>query len=150
VELPERHLWWKRQGARELRSLLMDEWDPCLAKDVDDAADEYDTYLGPIAERLRNGASVSEIAEYLASVERDQMGIEPSPGRLRAVAGKLVAWYDDSLVRWGPGATMPPPGVPSYAAPMDIPVRDDEGRIVGYRSRASGTIGWSETTPGQS
>jgi hypothetical protein len=33
-----------------------------------------------------------------------------------------------------------PPDVPDYAAPADIPDRDDEGRIVGFHSRPSGTI----------
>ena len=34
-------MWWKRSGARELRQLFMDEWDPIHIRGVPEAADEY-------------------------------------------------------------------------------------------------------------
>jgi hypothetical protein len=33
-----------------------------------------------------------------------------------------------------------PPGVPLYAAPMNIPIYDEHGDVVGYRSRPSGVV----------
>jgi hypothetical protein len=33
-------MWWKRSGARELRQLFMDEWDPIHIRGVPEAADE--------------------------------------------------------------------------------------------------------------
>jgi hypothetical protein len=35
-----------------------------------------------------------------------------------------------------------PPGIPDHAAPMDIPIRDATGRIIGHRSRSGrGIVG---------
>jgi len=65
MELSDWHMWWKHSGAKELRQILMDEWDPIHVAGVPEAADEYDSYLGQIAERLRAGASGEGIAEYL-------------------------------------------------------------------------------------
>lgn len=55
VQLAEWHTWWKRDGARELRALLMDHWDPIGVAEVPEAADEYDTYVGHIGRMLREG-----------------------------------------------------------------------------------------------
>jgi len=62
-------MWWKRRGARELRRILMEEWDPIGVRRIPEAADEYDTYLGPLASRLREGAPAETIADYLSDVE---------------------------------------------------------------------------------
>jgi len=45
-------MWWKRKGQRELRALLMEEWDPIGVSGVAEAADEYDSYLLQLARRL--------------------------------------------------------------------------------------------------
>src|SRR5512143_1516524 len=60
-----------------IRQILLDEWDPLGAKGI--AADEYDVYIGPLYRLLSSGASAIEVAEYLASVERDQMAISAAP-----------------------------------------------------------------------
>jgi hypothetical protein len=66
-------MWWKRSGARELRQLLMEEWDPIHARGVPEAADEYDGYLHQIVSRLREGAKAEDVAAYLTNVEEVQM-----------------------------------------------------------------------------
>jgi hypothetical protein len=60
--------WWRRTGEGELRALLLGTWDPIGISDEPLAASEYDTYLAPLARRLREGASADEIADYLTSV----------------------------------------------------------------------------------
>jgi hypothetical protein len=57
MDLAESHMWWKRRGARELRRILMEEWDPISVRGIPEAADKYDGYLGPLASRLREGVS---------------------------------------------------------------------------------------------
>jgi hypothetical protein len=100
VDLADWQTWWKRRGARELRRILMEEWDPIQARGVPEAADEYDGYLGPLAARLREGASADEIASYLTKVEEVRMGLGRSPAareRNTALAARLRAWYAEEM-----------------------------------------------------
>jgi hypothetical protein len=78
----------------------MDEWDPIGVRGIPEAADEYDGYLGPLASRLREGASVDAVAEYLTEVEEDRMGLgESFAGRERneALAARLLGWYGQEM-----------------------------------------------------
>ena len=104
VELADWHKWWKHSGARELRRLLMEEWDPIGVRGIPEAADEYDGYLGPIASRLREEASAEEIARYLTDVEEERMGLVPSPAtrpRNDALARRIRSWYSDAMAAQG-------------------------------------------------
>jgi hypothetical protein len=68
----------------------MDEWDPIGVKDVPEAADEYDSYLGDIYGLIGRDASIAEISDYLCSVEVNRMGIGPSAkNSLNAIATSL-------------------------------------------------------------
>jgi hypothetical protein len=92
-------MWWKRSGARELRKILMDEWDPIGVAGIPEAADEYDSYLGQIAEHLRNGESGDQIGDYLRWVEEEQMGLSPTTKareRDREVGARLASWYAEA------------------------------------------------------
>lgn len=92
-------MWWKRSGARELRQILMNEWDPIGVRGIPEAADEYDRYLGSIAKQLREGASQEEIGSYLTMVEEDWMGLGPSAGtrpRNEALAARISDWYSEA------------------------------------------------------
>jgi hypothetical protein len=66
MELADYHRWWKHQGGRELRQLLMDRWDPIGVRESPEAASEYDGYFGGVMQLLRRGAAAQEIAEHLA------------------------------------------------------------------------------------
>ena len=93
-------MWWKRSGARELRRILMEEWDPIGVKGAPEAADEYDRYVGQIGSRLHNGAMAEEIAAYLTWVEEAWMGLGLSTAarsRNQAVAARLCAWYAEAM-----------------------------------------------------
>ncbi len=94
MELTGWHLWLKRTGGRQLREVVLAEWDPIGVADV--SPDEYDSYLGLIAARLRRGDSVEEIAALLSSLAEDQMGM-PGPERVRRAAAALHAWYAQAM-----------------------------------------------------
>ena len=99
MKLEDWHRWWRRTGARELRQILMDEWDPIHVRGIPEAADEYDGYLGLLAARLREGASADVIADYLTDVEEDRMGLGKSAAareRNPVLATRLLAWYAES------------------------------------------------------
>lgn len=61
----------------KIRPVLMEAWDPIGVKDVPEAADEYDGYIGGIYTLLRDGASDERIAQYLSEVETKTMGLAP-------------------------------------------------------------------------
>jgi hypothetical protein len=76
-----------------LRDLLLG-WDPIgVASEPDWPKDEYDSFLEPLAERLRAGASEEEIASFLEEALRDHVGLEPDRRREAALAHEVVAWY---------------------------------------------------------
>jgi hypothetical protein len=99
MELSEWHRWWKEFGARQLRDLLMREWDPIGVSLVPEARDEYDGYLGSIAARLRRGDSVDKLAELLAGFRTERMGLRPDPARDLSAAHAIHEWYLTSVTR---------------------------------------------------
>jgi hypothetical protein len=88
--------WWRERGDRELRELLLREWDPIgIAELADSPLDEYEHYAGVVGRRLRAGASDEEIAAVLEGFRRD-MGLEPSDELPRGVARSILDWYRSS------------------------------------------------------
>ena len=94
MSTPSWRRWWKTRGETELRTLLEEEWDPIGVKDEPLAAGEYDSYLLPLARRLREGASREEVAEFLDDAEAE-LGCGGGP-RDAAVAERVFRWYADS------------------------------------------------------
>ena len=85
--------WWRERGDRELRELLLTEWDPIGISGLADAQhDEYEHYAGQLARRLRAGATEEEIAAVLEGFRTD-MGLEPSDELPLGVARSIRAWY---------------------------------------------------------
>ena len=72
-----------------IREVLIREWDPIHVQGVPEAQDEYDSYIGGVYRLLANGASESEIATHLPSVERESMGFVTSTEALLPVARRL-------------------------------------------------------------
>jgi len=93
VEFEEWHRWWKTRGASELRRLLMTYWDPIGVNGIPEASDEYDSYLGPLAEKLREGADAHGVSEYLSEIQSQRMGLSTTPDRLTDVGERVLSWY---------------------------------------------------------
>ena len=78
---------------RELRELLL-RWDPIgVVHEPDWPQDEYDGLLGPLAERLRAGATERELAAFLETAVREHLGLEPDPEREAGLARDLAGWH---------------------------------------------------------
>ena len=93
MDAQEYERWWRESGDRELRELLLREWDPIgIAKIADEQLDEYEHYAGQLARRLRAGASEEEIAAVLEGF-REDMGLEPSDEPPLGVARTILDWY---------------------------------------------------------
>jgi len=65
--------------AREIQSaigdVLLSQWDPIGVACVPEATDEYDAYVGPIYRLLSSNATDQRLAEYLANVQANAMGL---------------------------------------------------------------------------
>jgi hypothetical protein len=85
--------WWRERGERELRELLLREWDPIgIARIADAQHDEYEHYAGQLVRRLRAGAGEEEIAAVLEGFRTD-MGLAPSDDVPLGVARIIREWY---------------------------------------------------------
>jgi hypothetical protein len=85
--------WWREHGDRELRELLLREWDPIgISRIADAQLDEYEHYAGQLARRLRAGATEEEIAAVLEGFRTD-MGLEPSDELPLGVARTIRDWF---------------------------------------------------------
>jgi hypothetical protein len=93
--LDERHTWWKRRGAAELRELLLVLWDPIGVFDADEAQDEYDSHAGHLARLLAEGAGKEQLTAELAGA-REGMGLDPA---------KEDGWVAEHLLAWHPKST---------------------------------------------
>ncbi len=60
----------------EIRAVLLREWDPIAVKDIEQAQDEYEGYVGGVYELLLSDASPDQVAEHLCTVERTVMGFK--------------------------------------------------------------------------
>jgi len=95
MDVNEHERWWRERGARELRDLLYEEWDPIGMKRIaEDSADEYEAYAGQIVRRLRAGADGEDIAQLLESF-RVEMGLEPADPPLET-GSRIRDWYSGS------------------------------------------------------
>lgn len=73
-----------------LREIGWSRWDPIGLVNLDGRPDdEYDSYLLQAAERLWNGASQDEVADYLTIIETEHMGLENGPN-VRSRADEAV------------------------------------------------------------
>ena len=58
-----------REIRRQIRRVLMAQWDPIGVNGIPEAADEYDIYIGDIYGLVIGNAGLSKIVEYLRWVE---------------------------------------------------------------------------------
>ncbi len=113
---PEFEQWWEDDGFRELRQLLLWRWDPVGVADIafPHVESEYDQYARGIAELLHDRGSSRDLAAHLESLELHLVNPregEDAIARIRELAERLVAWYDESRRchrEFGPRDTRPP------------------------------------------
>ena len=93
MDAQEHDRWWRETGDRELRELLVEQWDPIgISQLATEPLDEYEHYAGQLVRRLRAGATEEEIAAVLEGFRAD-MGLEPSDELPLGVARSIRDWY---------------------------------------------------------
>jgi IS30 family transposase len=78
-----------RQIQDLIREVLVKHWDPLCVVESELPRSEYDAYIGGVYRLLSIGASEAELAEHLASVERDALGSAVSAHSRLGVARRL-------------------------------------------------------------
>ena len=79
-----------RDIQRRIGEVLLRNWDPIGIKDVPQAQDEYDAYIGGVYRLLVSDATAKEIAQHLVDIETKQLGFEDTdPKMLIPLAYKL-------------------------------------------------------------
>lgn len=76
---------------QQIREILLRDCDPIGVGKEANAQDEYDGFVAGVYRVLASGAPPRSVAEYLARVEGDKMGLGVAPDRLLGVAKKLCA-----------------------------------------------------------
>src|SRR5579862_4883310 len=70
-----------REVRNAIRNILMQKWDPVGVKDVPEAADEDDPYIGDIYDLLKHGVSNEELSKHLVKIETERMGLSDANGK---------------------------------------------------------------------
>src|SRR6266496_4651248 len=80
-----------RQIQRSIAEVLLRNWDPIGVRNVPQAQDEYDAYVGGVYRLIASGATARELAEHLARLEAEQLGFQDTdPKMLIPLAKKLL------------------------------------------------------------
>ena len=80
-----------REIQRAIGEVLLRNWDPLGVKDVPQAQDEYDAYVGGVYRLIASGATAKQIAEHLVRIETDRLGYPDTDSKmLIPLANKLL------------------------------------------------------------
>ena len=61
----------------QIRQVLLRDWDPIGVREIPEAQDEYDSYVGGVYRLLASHAQDDELVEHLYRIERETMGLGP-------------------------------------------------------------------------
>ncbi len=74
---------------REVRLILLTEWDPIGINDVSECADEYDSYIGGAIGLLMRRSTDPELPDYFRKIETEKMGITPCEAAIEKTVSAL-------------------------------------------------------------
>jgi hypothetical protein len=75
-----RNKYQSRENRARVRQALMDSWDPIGVRDVPEAQDEYDRYVGEVYVMLMDQRATEQaIASYLFDIAVNHMGLSDGP-----------------------------------------------------------------------
>jgi len=80
-----------REIQQRIKEVLLRHWDPVGVAAEPRAQDEYDGYVGGVYRLLASGAEPLVVADHLARLEVEQMGLATPVDKLLPVAQRLCA-----------------------------------------------------------
>jgi hypothetical protein len=83
-----------RTSHEAIRGILLRDWDPIGVRDVPEAQDEYDSYVGQIYAMLFRRVPAQELVDFLWWVETEHMGLCGNRQHTASVAERLMALSD--------------------------------------------------------
>lgn len=86
-----------------IRKAFLTEWDPIGVREIREAQDEYDGYVGSVYKLLIQRSPVSKIFDYLWWLETEQMGLAGDRPTTQRFAERL-ARLPDEIESLPPGA----------------------------------------------
>lgn len=139
----------ERQIQKEIRTVLLQEWDPIGVSETPEAWDEYDSYIGGVYRLLTEGAGPRALAEHLHGIEQGPMGLGfrdveallPVAERLHAIGlfTRIYGAFNDRDIDAVLSALHPD---------VDWPNGWEGGRIHGHQAvREYWTRQWAEIDP---
>lgn len=72
-----------------IKTELLQTWDPIGFKDIPEAKDEYDLYVGDIYNLLHENISEEDLFEYLWNLETERMGLLGDKNKTHSFAHRL-------------------------------------------------------------
>ena len=75
------------------------EWDSIGVAGIPEAADEYDCMISPLMHRLFDGASVADLAAWIAAERVEHFGLGPNSESDAHLAGQFVDWWTERTAR---------------------------------------------------
>lgn len=75
---------------KQIKNVLMQDWDPIGVQAVPEAQDEYDSYVPTIYSMLISRKPINEVLEYLLWLEGEHMGLTVDRQRTQFITEKLV------------------------------------------------------------
>ena len=82
-----------REIQDKIRHVLMTEWDPIGVRDMPEAADEYDSYIGGLYGLIQRCASRDDIVTHLRNLEVERMGCGVGDAKRYLVADSLLQLF---------------------------------------------------------
>jgi hypothetical protein len=93
-----------REIQRSIAEVLLRNWDPIGVRNVPQAQDEYDAYVGGVYRLIASGASALELAEHLARLEAERLGFQDTDPMMLIPLAKKLLELNVRLESGGPAA----------------------------------------------
>ncbi|WP_243385043.1 hypothetical protein [Geothrix alkalitolerans] len=84
---------FEQELTRRVDEVLHYIWDPIHVSGIPEARDEYDSYVQPVVRLLLSGATEQVIAEFLARITSETIGMSTNLKQENEASEALTNWY---------------------------------------------------------
>lgn len=84
---------------RNIRTVLLTDWDPLIAGENPHLPDEYDNYIPGNIQLLESHCTAEQLERHLAWIEREDMGLPQLSQGISQAAKNLLACWNTKVTR---------------------------------------------------